>query len=391
MTRSARHEPPRLAPLAEPVPEEPQSEERFDRVVRLARQLFGVPMVAVNLVNSTTLTTIAAVGLPLTQYPRAGTVCDHTVNEGAQLVIPDMTTDPRFAGSPYVTGVPRVRFYGGEPLRSPSGEVVGTLCIYDRAPRDVDALETRMLRDLADWVERELANDVDNEQAREVQRRLVPRHEIIVPGYDISGQSVPARNVGGDYFDWQVLDDDIIQVVVADVMGKGITAAVIAAGVRAVMRGSSRYNSLADSVARTSSSMEADLDDTGSFVTMFTARLTPATGDLQYVDAGHGLAIIIEASGNVRRLVSRDLPLGSVTGSTFQVHQENLAPGDTLLVVSDGILDLFPDARSAVKAGVELSSVVSDAREMTARIAGIGAGKALDDDITAVVIRRRAS
>ena len=387
MNRSSAHEPPHLAPLIEPQ-EAPEAEERFDRVVRLARQLFGVPMVAVNLITSSTLTTIAAVGLPLTEYPRSGTFCDRTAHEGRQVVIPDLTHDPRFLDSPYVTGVPRVRFYAGEPLRAPTGEIVGTLCIYDRAPRDLDALESRMLRDLADWVEQELAHDADSEQAREVQRRLVPRHQLVVPGYGIGGHSVPARNVGGDYYDWQVLDGDIVQLVVADVMGKGITAAVIAAGMRAVVRGSSRFNALEVAVQRAAASMEADLDDTGTFVTMFAARLDPATGALQYVDAGHGLTVVFDAAGGVRRLVSRDLPIGAVTGATYELHHEQLDPGDTLLVVSDGILDLFPDARQAVAAGVALNTEAPDAQEMAVRIAGVGGGRSLDDDITAVVVRR---
>jgi serine phosphatase RsbU (regulator of sigma subunit) len=265
---------------------------------------------------------------------------------------------------------------------------VGDLCIFDDKPRELTAGDARLLRDLADWVEEELVHDADSAQAREVQRRLLPARAIVVPGYDIAGHSVPARKVGGDFYDWQLLPSGAVQVVVADVMGKGMAAAVVAAGTRALMRGASRFTGLAEAITRTAADMDDDLSRTGTFVTMFAARLDPESGDLEYADAGHGLALIIQSAGEIQRLVSADLPLGAVSGDTWRTHHVRLEPGDTLLVVSDGILDLFPDAWAAVQAGVALSADVGDAREMANRIAEIGEGVPLDDDITAVVVRR---
>lgn len=391
MTHAAQQERPSLAPMAELDPIEDPSDERFDRVVRLAQQFFGVPMAAVNLLDPVHMETIAAVGLPRGECPREGTFCERTVDTARTFVVPDAATDDRFSHQPHVTGDPHIRFYAGEPLFAPGGQAVGTLCIFDDKPRDISPLETRMLRDLADWVEKELAYDADGAQAREVQRRLLPRREVVVPGYEVAGQCRPARNVGGDYFDWQELPDGTIQVVVADVMGKGLKAAVVAAGVRSVIRGASRFNHLAQSIGRVGQDMEEDLTDTSTFVTLFAARLTPETGAVEYVDAGHGLALVIQAEGTVRRLASKDLPLGTLPGDTWTSHHDRLDPGDTLLVVSDGILDLFLDTWSAVRAAVSLSKDVRDAREMVEAITSIGGSGTLDDDITAVVIRRQAS
>lgn len=388
MVPPTQHARPRLAPMADLDALGELADERFDRVVRLAQHVFRVPIAAVNLVDDVSMTTLASVGLPLGESPRAGRFCEVPVETGAAFVVSDATVDLRFADAPFVTGDPHLRFYAGEPLRAPSGQAVGTLCIYDDKPREISPLESRMLRDLADWVEKELAYDHDSAQAREVQRRLLPRHDLIVPGYEIAGRSVPARNVGGDYFDWQVLDGDVVQIVVADVMGKGMEAAVIAAGVRAVLRGGSRFNPLDRTIGRSAMSMEEDLSHTRTFVTMFAARLQPESGSLEYVDAGHGLAIIIQPSGEFRRLVSEDLPLGTVPNDTWHIRYDHLDPGETLLVVSDGILDFFPDPSAAVKAGVVLSLETQDAREIVKRIAAIGGGEPLDDDITAVVIRR---
>lgn len=379
---------PRLAPVAPRTHPDDLRGERFDRVVRLAQQLFGVPVVAVNLVDERTQSSLAIAGFDHFEVPRIDTFCASTVDSGKALVITDAAADERFKDNPSVTGFPYIRFYAGQPLFALGDQAVGTLCLIDQHPRPFSPLDSRMLRDLAGWVEQELVADADGAQAREVQRRLLPRHEILVPGYQVAGESVPARNVGGDYFDWQILDQDVVQVVVADVMGKGMGAAVVAAGLRTVIRGSSRFNDLAQSIGRAAMSMEDDLTDTGTFVTLFAARLTPATGDLEYVDAGHGLALIIEATGNVRRLVSRDLPMGAVPADSWAPQQDRLEPGDTLLVVSDGILDLFPDARAAVKAGVTLSADARDAQELVRRISGVGGGQPLDDDITVVAVRR---
>lgn len=391
MIPPARQARPRPAPTAVPDALAAPSEERFDRIVRLAQQVFGVPMVAFNLLDAVRLDTIAAVGLPLGAHPREGAFCEQTVDSGRTFVVPDATADQRFSHQPFVTGDPHIRFYAGEPQVAPSGQAVGTLCVFDDKLRDISPSETRMLRDLADWVQKELAYDADSAQAREVQRRLLPRHELTVPGYEIAGRCQPARNVGGDYFDWQELTDGTVQVLVADVMGKGLEAAVVAAGVRSVIRGASRFNHLAQSIGRVSMDMDEDLAGTSTFVTLFAARLTPETGDVAYVDAGHGLALIISVSGAIRRLASTDLPVGAVVGDSWKVHHDHLDPGDTLLIVSDGILDLFPDPWSAVQAGVALSADVRDAREMAEAIAGIGGGEPLDDDITAVVVRRAAT
>lgn len=90
------------------------------------------------------------------------------------------------------------------------------------------------------------------------------------------------------------------------------------------------------------------LADTATFVTVHSARLHPSTGAVAYIDAGHGLAVLFDADGEHRRLASSGPPLGVVTGTTWDAHSETLAPGVTLLVVSDGFLDHFPDIPTAV-------------------------------------------
>lgn len=363
------------------------AEERFDRVVRIAQRIFDVPIVAVTLIDAERAFVKAATGMGTGELPRSATICTRTIESGDPLIVSDMRADPRFVQHPAVNQGPHLRFYAGQPLAAPGGELVGALCIVDDKPREMSAAQTAVLRELADWVEQELARSDDLIEGSDVQRRLLPSMAPHLPGYDVAGRCIPARHVGGDFFDWYPVQD-AFQVVVADVMGKGVGAALIAASTRSVLRQGSLFNKLAEAVRRTALTLEDDLSETSSFVTLFTARLTPETGDLEYVDAGHGLAIVIPAVGVARHLGSHDLPLGALTDDSWTSRHDRLEPGDTMILVSDGILDFFPDPQSAIDAATALCRQVDDAGDMVDRITDLGRGRLLEDDITAVVWHR---
>ncbi|NHA68153.1 PP2C family protein-serine/threonine phosphatase [Phycicoccus flavus] len=361
--------------------------ERFAHVVRLARHLFDVPMVAVNLVDAEVQSSLACSGFPGDDVPRRDSFCAHAVDTDAALVVPDLAADRRFAANPFVGADPGIRFYAGEPLHAQDGSAVGTLCLLDSRPRDLDPQQARMLRDLANWVERELVHDAEAEQARRIQARLLPARPLLVDGYDLAGGCRPAREVGGDYFDWLALPDGTVQVCLADVMGKGVEGAVVASGVRAILRGASRFIPLERILGRIESFL-AD-DDTGAvtFVTMFGARLTPATGEIEYIDAGHGLALVVAPDGSSRRLAAVHPPVGVVPGTEWRVAHDRLAPGETLLVVSDGVLDVFPDTPSAFRAGVELVAGARRVQDVVDAVTASGGEHPLDD-VTALALRR---
>ncbi|MET0916525.1 MAG: SpoIIE family protein phosphatase, partial [Jiangellaceae bacterium] len=269
-------------------------EDRFDRIVRVAQRLFDAPAAQINLIDRDRQWTKATVGREPGNGPRHDSVCTYTIGQEGPLVVEDLRADPRFQSIPAVTGEDPLRFYAGQPLRAPGGERVGSLCILDTKPHSIDAADLGLLRDLADLVEKELAMSAELSQAAEVQRQLLPKVPPTVPGYQIAGRCVPAAEVGGDFFDWLTLDDGTPQITLADVMGKGIPAALIAASVRAILRGGSLHNGLEAAVNQSALGMEPDLDETGRFVTLFTARIDQATGTVTYVDAGHGLSIILD-------------------------------------------------------------------------------------------------
>jgi CheY-like chemotaxis protein len=184
--------------------------------------------------------------------------------------------------------------------------------------------------------------DFENEQQRaiEVQRSLLPAASLSLDGFALEGGCLPARAVGGDFFDWYPVGEEAA-ITLADVMGKGIGAAIIAATVRAVMRSHEDAGNLGHLLSRVDTVLIADLEKSDAFVTMFHGLLDPATATMRYVDAGHGLTILVRAAGGFKRLSTTSLPLGSNFGGGWREHIVVFEPGDMLVSVSDGVLDLF--------------------------------------------------
>lgn len=132
-------------------------EERFDRLTRLARQLFNVPIALVVLIDSERQWFKSRQGLDVCETSRDISICAHAILHDAILEVPDTTLDARFSSSPLVTGAPGIRYYAGAPLSHGKGLRIGTLCIIDTVPRPpLTTAQRRALRDLADCAEREV-------------------------------------------------------------------------------------------------------------------------------------------------------------------------------------------------------------------------------------------
>lgn len=133
------------------------AEERFDRVTRLAVKLFDVPIALVTLLDADRQWFKANTGLDASETPREHSFCAHAIASSEILQVPDATIDPRFQENPLVTGDPEIRFYAGCPVRAPNGVPVGTVCVIDRVPREMEASDLDALRDLAAIVEDEIS------------------------------------------------------------------------------------------------------------------------------------------------------------------------------------------------------------------------------------------
>ncbi|OUE18419.1 Phosphoserine phosphatase RsbU [Clavibacter michiganensis] len=223
-----------------------------------------------------------------------------------------------------------------------------------------------------------------------VQRRLLPQDVPDLPGYQVAGACVPSGAVSGDFFDWQRTPDGLV-VTLADVMGKGVGAAMIAATVRAALRVASTSLHPGRTLAVVDRVVESDLDANDAFVTLLHLRLDAASGDVASVDAGHGLAVVCRADGSRQLVPSRNLPLGALGIQEWRTSTVRLEPGDMLLVCSDGVLDLFDGTIAsldlAARTAMHADSSAAAAVESLTRLA---AETTPPDDVTVVAIRRAA-
>lgn len=131
-------------------------EERFDRLTRLARRLFSMPIAVVSLVDTKRQWFKSRVGLEACETSRDVSFCAHAILRDEVMVVPDALLDPRFQDNPLVVGEPYIRFYAGCPISSPQGNKLGTLCLIDTIPREFDDDDKAMLADLARMVEQEM-------------------------------------------------------------------------------------------------------------------------------------------------------------------------------------------------------------------------------------------
>jgi len=132
-------------------------EERFDRLTRMAKRLFGVPIALVSLVDENRQWFKSCFGLSASETSRDISFCGHAILGNDPFIIRDTIVDERFADNPLVLNDPHIRFYAGCPLSAPNGRKLGTLCIIDRQPRSFGKEDLEALKDLASMVERELA------------------------------------------------------------------------------------------------------------------------------------------------------------------------------------------------------------------------------------------
>ncbi len=140
----------RLAALRELGVLDTSPEAAFDTITRTAAQLCGVPIALISLIDAQRQWFKSNLGLPgVTETPRDVAFCDHAIRDTALFEVPDATLDARFAANPLVTGNPDIRFYAGAPITLPGGERIGTVCVIDRTPHQLDEHQRAMLLSLA--------------------------------------------------------------------------------------------------------------------------------------------------------------------------------------------------------------------------------------------------
>jgi len=365
-----------------------EPETRFDRVMAMAAAFFQMDRAAIVLAGRDTLEVKAQFGGDRAQPEFSGSFTEAAIATRTLLVIDDASTDPRFAHNAFVADPNGVRLYVGIPLHAPSGDAIGTFAMSSTRTRPFGESERTQVRRIAAWLEEELARQSEGSRAAEVQTALQPKAGVKLAGYEVVGTSTPSREVGGDFFDWYPIPGGL-GFTLADAMGKGLGAAIVAATVRAVIRTSAGSSGVAGTVRRAARLLDADLTGTDSFVTLFHAQLRQSDGRVRYIDAGHGLTLVVRADGRNEQLNHDNLPLGTGFETDWQRHTVWLEEGDTLISFSDGVLDLFDGSLASLDEVADIVRYTETAADAVSVLTLMAENDDESDDVVVFAVRRK--
>lgn len=271
----------------------------------------------------------------------------------------------------------------------PGSEVVRLVIaavVYSAAAAVVNELSRRSLAQLTVAQRSRRVAEAEVTQAAIVQRSLQPVDGNGLPSaIRVAGTCVPARTVGGDFYDWYPTPDGGMGFTLGDVMGKGVGAGMIAAAVRAVIRSSLEEPDPALAFRWTSAGLSTGSVDmvSAQFTTCFHGRIS-LDGTLRWVDAGHGLTMVRRAAGGSEFLRSGHLPLG--VGSGWTSVETDLQPGDSVVSVSDGVLDLFGGDLASLDRWQAFVDARDDIDGLVADVAALAERGDRADDVTIIAV-----
>jgi len=240
-------------------------------------------------------------------------------------------------GVPFLGNRPADEVWGGftATFDDPDGNRF-VLAAWDAVTREVEAQRAAALARRE--AEQRAAMEVT--LAREVQARLFPRNVPHFESFDCAGKCLPARHVGGDYYDFLDLGNGRVGVVVADVSGKGIAAALMMANLQANVRSQAALaGDDLETAIKTVNSLFCDNSPDASFATLFFAVFHTRTGRLVYANCGHEAALLIRRQGAMERLASSSQVIGMFRNWSCAIEECCLEPGDILAIATDGIVE----------------------------------------------------
>jgi serine phosphatase RsbU (regulator of sigma subunit) len=269
-----------------------------------------------------------------------------------------------------------------------SGKEFGRLAAtFNRLAKDLRKHQEHLLQE--ERLHKEL------EMCRRIQEELLPRAPLRLPFAEANGVSIPAREVGGDFFNYFRLAEGEAALMVGDVSGKGLPAALLMANVQATLRARLPLeNDLAELATRLDDEMAASTPG-ATYLTLFLAVLDGRGGVLRYVSAGHNTQVGVRADGRLEGLESTGRPLGLLPGGGYEERRVALGAGDGLFLFTDGLVDAENDGGEAFGMGrleaLLLEERQSDVARLLARVdealrthrGGVDAA----DDATMVVLR----
>jgi len=336
-------------------------------------------------------------------------VRDRVLRDRASLLVRDTALDEAFKARDSIVGQ-QIQSVMAVPLQT-NDRVIGLVNVDSRSfarpftPDDLDLLtvlanvaairiEQQRLA-LVEVQERIISRDL--EQAAVIQQRLLPLEAPIVDGFELAGHNLPCRTVGGDYFDFFPYPDGRIGLVLGDVSGKGMPAALLMTalkgGVQVLLTDPPEDVPLL--MSRLDRVVAANFPK-NRFVSLFFGLLDSKTGEMTYCNAGHNPPLLIRAGGAIERLPSCGTILGIFPDLGYDVKTCRLEPGDVLTLFSDGVTEEQDPSGEEFGEDRLAKLVVSHAgdgaarlvAEIKARILAWAAGAPAADDVTVLIARR---
>jgi len=233
--------------------------------------------------------------------------------------------------------------------------------------------------------------------AYEIQVSILPQELPEVPGYGFSVLMVPARRVGGDFYDFIQLERGLLGIAIGDVADKGVPSAIFMAQTKALLRAEAESSRSPSHVLEQVNRLLQDMNHAGIFVTVVYGLLEPVSGIFRYARAGHELPLVLSRNGEVRFAEKgQGIALGVTDTLMVDEQQVLLAPGDSLLLYTDGVTDTrgpqgeyFGAERLKAAAREAYSKSAEKLRQRILQSVSLHQGSApQDDDITMVVVQR---
>jgi sigma-B regulation protein RsbU (phosphoserine phosphatase) len=251
---------------------------------------------------------------------------------------------------------------------------------------------------LAEVEQSEKIMEADLSQASEIQRSLLPTEPPAYDGWELAGLNLPCRTVGGDYFDFIPYQDGRLAVVVGDVSGKGLPAALLMSSLQARVQMLRETNPSPGRAVGTLNRSLTERCPLGKFITFFYALLDPTSGTLEYSNAGHNYPLLMRNDGTVETLSGNGLVMGLFSAVHYEVKKTKLAPGDMLVLYSDGVTEAADSADIefgekglaeflAARKSVRCEDIVNQLVEHMRKWRGTSS---FADDFTVVLVRRTA-
>jgi len=236
--------------------------------------------------------------------------------------------------------------------------------------------------------------------ARRIQQASLPKEVPTLEGWEISPHYRPAREVGGDFYDFFELDEARLGVVVGDATGKGVPAALVAEATSNMLRAVAKalgFSSAGEVLSRVNETLLARIPP-NMFVTCFYCILDPKSASLSYANAGHDLPYLRRRSGEAEEMRARGMPLGLMPGTSYEEKETILEAGEATLFYSDGLVEAH-DPQGKMFGFPRLQALVAEHGEeksleeilLEELYSFVGEGWEQEDDIILLTLRRSAS